>query len=86
MAVEPVVKADAYGHGMVPIARALAVAGADGLCVASFDEAVALRAAGIETRLTVLYPIPPDLAPVAARLAIAWCSAIGLPKVSRCWA
>lgn len=68
--VEPVVKADAYGHGMVPIARALAAAGADGLCVATFDEAVALRSAGIETRLTVFYPIPPTLAPEAARRRI----------------
>jgi alanine racemase len=68
--VEPVVKADAYGHGMVPIARALAAAGADGLCVATFDEASALRSAGIEARVTVLYPIPPDLAPEAARRGI----------------
>ncbi len=64
--IEPVVKADAYGHGMVPIARALAAAGADGLCVATFDEAVALRSAGIRTRVTVLYPIPPARAPEAA--------------------
>ena len=67
--VEPVVKADAYGHGMVPIARALAEAGADGLCVATFDEAIALRSAGIEAGVTVLYPIPPALAPEAARAA-----------------
>lgn len=69
--VEPVVKADAYGHGMVPIARALAAAGADGLCVATFDEAIALRVAGIESRITILYPIPPGLAPEAARQRIA---------------
>jgi len=64
--VEPVVKADAYGHGMVPVARALVDAGADGLCVATFDEAVALRSAGLEGRISVLYPIPPELAPEAA--------------------
>ncbi len=64
--VEPVVKADAYGHGMVPIARALVEAGADGLCVATFDEAVALRSAGLEGRISVLYPIPPELAREAA--------------------
>ena len=71
--VEPVVKADAYGHGMVPIARSLAAAGADGLCVATFDEAIALRSAGIELRITLLYPIPPLLAPEAAvrRIAVA---------------
>jgi alanine racemase len=66
VSVEPVVKADAYGHGMVPVARALVEAGADGLCVATFDEAVALRSAGLEGRISVLYPIPPALAPEAA--------------------
>jgi alanine racemase len=55
---------------MVPVARALASAGADGLCVATFDEAIALRSAGIETRIIVLYPIPPSLAPEAARRRI----------------
>jgi alanine racemase len=69
--VQPVVKADAYGHGMIPIARALAEAGADALCVAAFDEAVALRDAGITTRLIVLYPIPPERAAEAARREIA---------------
>ncbi|HVA86011.1 MAG TPA: alanine racemase [Candidatus Saccharimonadales bacterium] len=69
--IEPVVKADAYGHGSVPIARALAAAGADGLCVATFDEAVELRAAGLTLPLLVLYPIPPTLATDAARKRIA---------------
>ena len=69
--VQPVVKADAYGHGMIPVARALTDAGADGLCVATFDEAAALRDAGIETRLIVLYPIPPERAVEAARRQIA---------------
>ena len=41
--VRPVVKADAYGHGSVPIARALEAAGVEGLCVAAFDEAVEPR-------------------------------------------
>ncbi len=65
--VEPVVKADAYGHGMLPVARALAVAGADGLGVATLDEGLSLRAAGIRLPILVLYPVPPDLAPEAAR-------------------
>ncbi len=59
VAVLPVVKADGYGHGMVPVARTLADGGADGLCVASLDEAVALRDAGLELPVLVLYPIPP---------------------------
>lgn len=68
--MEPVVKADAYGHGMVPVASALVAAGADGLCVAALDEAIALRAAGIPGRISVLYPIPPSLAGVAAEHAV----------------
>lgn len=61
----PVVKADAYGHGAIPIARALDAAGADGFCVAALDEAIALREAGIARPILVLYPIPPALAETA---------------------
>ncbi|UQX02563.1 alanine racemase [Streptomyces sp. RerS4] len=43
-----VVKADAYGHGAVPCARAAREAGATWLATATPDEALALRAAGIE--------------------------------------
>ena len=42
-----VVKADAYGHGLVPVAKAAISAGADYLGVALLEEAVALREAGI---------------------------------------
>jgi alanine racemase len=70
VAVLPVVKADAYGHGMLPVARILQAAGADGLSVATLDEAVALRDGGIEAPVLVLYPIPPGLAPDAARRSI----------------
>ena len=41
------VKADGYGHGMVPAARAALAGGASWLGVADLDEAVALRRAGI---------------------------------------
>src|SRR5205085_8906089 len=41
--VMAVVKADAYGHGMVPVARASREAGADWLGVATGEEALALR-------------------------------------------
>jgi alanine racemase len=43
-----VVKADAYGHGMIPVAKKLEAAGADYLGVADVDEALTLRAAGID--------------------------------------
>lgn len=46
-----VVKADAYGHGAVPVARAALEAGAAWLGVAHISEALALRAAGIEAPL-----------------------------------
>jgi alanine racemase len=49
-----VVKADAYGHGLVPVARALERAGVDGLCVALAEEGLALRAEGVEVPLLVL--------------------------------
>lgn len=66
-AVMGVVKADAYGHGMVPIARALADAGVAWLGVADVDEAVALRAAGIETPvLAWLHAAPAEFAAAAA--------------------
>jgi alanine racemase len=70
--MHPVVKADAYGHGLIPVAKALADAGADGLCVAALDEGLALRRAGVEIPILVLSPIPPALATVAAtaRLAV----------------
>ena len=65
------IKADAYGHGVLPVARALVAAGADGFCVATFDEAVELRSAAYDGPLLVLYPIPPGLAAEARREAIA---------------
>ncbi|GGM17826.1 alanine racemase [Dactylosporangium sucinum] len=42
-----VVKADAYGHGMLPVARAAVQAGTDWLGVATVDEALTLRDAGV---------------------------------------
>ena len=66
-AVWPVVKADGYGHGLEVAARAFLAAGADGLCVATLDEAVALRAADIEGAVLILYPVPADTAEDAAR-------------------
>ena len=43
-----VVKADAYGHGLVPVAQAALAAGADYLGVALLEEAITLREAGID--------------------------------------
>jgi len=46
-----VVKADGYGHGLVPAARAVLAGGADALGVAVLEEALALRAAGVAAPL-----------------------------------
>ena len=69
--VEPVVKADAYGHGAVAVAQALERADADGFSVAAFDEALELRAAGIRAQILVLYPVPDEAIPEAIRRGIA---------------
>jgi alanine racemase len=45
------VKANGYGHGAVTIARELARLGVDTLWTGSIDEALAIRAAGIEVRI-----------------------------------
>ena len=49
-----VVKADAYGHGAVETAKLLEGAGADYLAVACLDEALGLRAEGIEMPILIL--------------------------------
>lgn len=49
--VMAVVKADGYGHGMAPAARAAKAGGASWIGVAFTEEALALRAAGIDGRL-----------------------------------
>ncbi len=52
--VMAVVKADAYGHGLIPVARALAPQ-VEALAVATCGEGLALRRAGIETPVVVLH-------------------------------
>ena len=52
--VMAVIKADAYGHGAVPVARCLAGCGVDWFGVATVEEALELRAAGIEQPILLL--------------------------------
>jgi alanine racemase len=49
-----VVKADAYGHGAVPVARRLVAAGCERLAVATVAEAAELRAAAVRVPLLLL--------------------------------
>jgi alanine racemase len=58
--VMAIVKADAYGHGLIPCAKAASDAGADYLGVALLDEAIAIREAGIKTPL-LAWLTPPGL-------------------------
>ena len=56
-----VVKADAYGHGAVPVAAAMLEAGADGLAVAIVDEGVELRQAEITAPILLLSEPPAEI-------------------------
>jgi alanine racemase len=65
--VMAVVKADGYGHGLVPSARAAIRGGASWLGVAFLEEALALREAGIEVpTLAWLFSPAEDLTPAVA--------------------
>ena len=55
-----VVKADAYGHGAVPVSRTLQEAGADYLAVSCLDEALELREGGISMPILILGHTPPE--------------------------
>ncbi|MFE2594885.1 alanine racemase [Streptomyces sp. NPDC059396] len=55
-----VVKSDAYGHGMLPVARAALAAGATWLGTATPHEALALRTAGIRSRVLCWLWTPGD--------------------------
>ncbi len=66
-----VVKANAYGHGAVAIARQALESGADCLGVARIHEAQALRQAGIEGQILVLNYTPPEFARLALEYDLA---------------
>jgi alanine racemase len=60
-----VVKANAYGHGAVEVSRTLLAAGVERLAVATLDEALQLRAAGIAGPILVLWSLGEPEAPQA---------------------
>lgn len=62
-----VVKANAYGHGDIEVARAALEAGADLLAVAFLDEAISLRNKGIKAPILVLGAVPSEYVKVAVR-------------------
>ena len=61
-----VVKADAYGHGAVEVARACIEAGAESLAVVTVEEGAELRRAGIEAPILVFTDLLSDRLPLAA--------------------
>jgi alanine racemase len=60
--VMAVVKANAYGHGMLEVARTLDAMGVDALGVADMTEAIELRKSGIKSRILAWLVMPEDLA------------------------
>ena len=53
-----VVKSNAYGHGLLEVARVARQAGADWLCVNSLDEAVGLREGGHDAPILIMGHVP----------------------------
>lgn len=64
-----VVKANAYGHGAVAVAKRLSNKVA-GFCVSNLDEALELRRAGIEDPILILGIVPPHFLQLAHQLNI----------------
>lgn len=65
--IMPAVKANAYGHGAVPVSKAALQAGATRLAVHRVIEAVELRQAGIDAPVLVMGYCPPTDAPYVAK-------------------
>lgn len=79
----PMVKADAYGLGAVPVARALEVLAPWGYGVATVGEGAELHRAGITRPVVVFTPLPPtDLAAARAQHLI---PALGSVAEIACW-
>lgn len=78
-----VVKADGYGHGMVPVARAALAAGAQWLGACSQREALDLRAAGITAPIFAWLDTPAtDRAPgIAAEIDLSASSPLELDRI-----
>jgi alanine racemase len=77
-----VVKADAYGHGAVEVARVAVEAGADSLAVVTVEEGAELRRAGLDVPILIFTDLPPDRLPLAGehRLAV---TAHSIPSARR---
>jgi alanine racemase len=79
-----VVKANAYGHGAVPCARAVLEGGASSLAVALVEEGIELREAGVDAPILLLSEPPPDAVAeaVAAELTLTLYTAAGIERAA----
>lgn len=66
----PAVKADAYGHGALPISKALQKFGIENFCVASAVEGIELRKAGIKGQILILGYTHPELFPELSKYGL----------------
>lgn len=69
-AVFAVVKANAYGHGLVKVAKTVIANGASGLCVATLDEGIEIRDSGVTAPILVLGITPVKYAEIANKADI----------------
>src|SRR5579863_7633382 len=81
--VMAVVKADGYGHGMVPAARAALAGGATWLGTADLSEALALRAAGITGPVLCLMAIGEPGAAIRAGIDVTAASVAFVTRVGQ---
>lgn len=81
----PVVKGNAYGHGMAQVAAALASEGASALAVTHAEEGAALRDAGIETEILLLAPPRGEAARATSEMGLSPCvmDACGAEELAR---
>ncbi len=82
------IKADAYGHGLIPVAGKLSACGVDYFGVASIDEGISLRFAGIKEPILILgLVLKEDIAPILEyKLTCTVCSydlALELDRLAR---
>jgi len=79
-----VVKADAYGHGALPVSRAALEAGADSLAVVTAEEGAELRQGGVSAPILVFTDLPPDRLPLAKehRLAVTAHSIVSARRIA----
>ena len=67
-----VVKANGYGHGAIPVAKAARAGGAKGFCVATLDEGIELREAGFTEPILVLGVVEVAYLPLLAEYRLAF--------------